>query len=497
MNNDTITILIPFVLYLAFMTGIGIFFYFRTKNLSDYILGGRKLNAWVTSMSAQASDMSGWLLLGLPGFAYVAGLQSIWIALGLVIGTYLNWKFVASRLRRYSEAFGNAMTLPVYFENRFQSDARVLRIVSAFFILVFFLIYTASGFVAGAKLFSTVFHLPYTTALLVGILVIIIYTFLGGFLAVAWTDFFQGLMMFCAIACVPVLAMNAAGGFQASVSAISSINPHLLHALTDADGNRLSVIAIVSLMAWGLGYFGQPHILARFMAIRKPELIRQSRVIAMVWVVVTLGSAIAVGLMGIALLGTGLGKQASETVFMVLVNDLVAPVVAGFLLAAILAAIMSTADSQLLVASSAITEDCYRIFFRKNATEVELVWISRSSVIAIAIIAFFIGLDPQSSVLKLVAYAWAGFGATFGPMILLSLFWKRMTYAGALAGIISGGLTVIIWKPLHGGVFDIYEIVPGFVVSAAVIIVTSLVDRPPLQSIVKDFERIEKGEKAK
>ena len=494
MNTDIIAAAIPFVLYLAFMTAIGFFFYRKTKNLSDYILGGRRLNAWVTSMSAQASDMSGWLLLGLPGFAYIAGLESIWIALGLVIGTYLNWKFVAARLRRYSERAKNAMTLPDFFENRFHSDSRVLRIISAFFILVFFLIYTASGFVAGAILFSTVFHLPYTMALAVGILVIITYTFLGGFLAVAWTDFFQGLIMFAAIVCVPILALKAMGGCQTAINAINSSNPHLLHALIDADGKRLPAIAVVSLMAWGLGYFGQPHILARFMAIRKPEQIKQSRAIAMVWVVVTLCSAIAAGLMGNALLGVGLGKEASETVFMVLVNELTAPVIAGFLLSAILAAIMSTADSQLLVASSAITEDFYHMFLRKNATGIELIWISRLSVIAIAIIAFFIGQDPKSSVLKLVAYAWAGFGATFGPMILMSLFWKRMTYNGALAGIVSGGITVLVWKQLHGGIFELYEIVPGFVASIVAIVITSLLDIPPAPHVVQDFEDIEKRE---
>ena len=488
MNQNQITVIIPFVLYIAFMTAIGFYFYRRTKNISDYILGGRNLNRWVTSMSAQASDMSGWLLLGLPGYAYVAGMEAIWIALGLLIGTYLNWKCIARRLRRYSESAGNAITLPEYFQNRFQADSRALRVVSALFILIFFLMYTASGFVAGAKLFSTVFGLSYITALTVGVFVIIVYTFLGGFLAVSWTDFFQAVIMFCAIVCVPVIALNATGGCRSAIDAIGGYNIQLLNPFTDENGNGKTVIAVISLMAWGLGYFGQPHILARFMAIKNPDELKPARRIAVVWVSVTLAAAIAVGLVGKAYLGTTLIKEASETVFMVLVNKLVPSLFAGFLLAAILAAIMSTADSQLLVASSAITEDLYRLFLRKNASGRELVWISRFAVIVIAAVAFILGSNPNASVLKLVAYAWAGFGATFGPLILLSLYWKRMTYKGAIAGIISGGVAVIVWKQLHGGIFEIYEIIPGFLISIAAIIATSLLDAQPADAIVEKFE---------
>ena len=472
------------------MLAIGWIFYKRTKNLSHYILGGRGLNSWVTSMSAQASDMSGWLLMGLPGYAYIAGMESLWIALGLIAGTYLNWRFVARRLRRYTEISGNAITLPDYFENRFRDDTKVLRVISALFILIFFLIYTASGFVAGAKLFSTVFDLSYPIALSIGACVIITYTFLGGFMAVSWTDFFQGLIMFFAILIVPMLGVYSLGGIKETYASLNEINTELLNLLTRADGKNLSFISIISLLGWGLGYFGQPHILARFMAIRHPNQIKKARLIAMVWVVVSLLCAVLLGLVGNAYLKTALDASASETVFMVMVGHVVPPFFAGFVLAAILAAVMSTADSQLLVSSSALTEDFYRMLFRKDAGDKELVWVSRLTVIAVAVIAFFIALDPESSVLELVAFAWGGFGAAFGPLIILSLFWKRMTLNGAVGGIIAGGATVLLWERLHGGLFDIYEIIPGFVFSVIVIIAVSLIDKKPSQKILDEFDSI-------
>lgn len=475
-------ILIPFILYLLFMIAIGWFFYSRTKNLSDYILGGRGLNSWVTSLSAQASDMSGWLLLGLPGYAYLAGIEASWIAIGLTIGTYLNWKFVAQRLRRDTQAMGDSITLPEYFQNRFQTTSRTLRVVSALFILIFFLIYTASGFVAGAKLFSTVFGFSYTLALLIGVFVIISYTFLGGFHAVAWTDFFQGMIMFFAIIIVPALVVINLGGFGGTWVKLHTLNPNYLTLFKDINGQPLSWIAIVSLLAWGLGYFGQPHILARFMAIRSADNIPKARLIAMVWVIISLTCAVLIGLVANAYLSP-LPEGESETVFVVLVNHMVIPILAGFLLAAILAAIMSTADSQLLVASSAVTEDFYHTFIRKNASQTELVWVSRGTVVLIAAFAFVIALDPDSSVLDLVSYAWAGFGATFGPIILLSLFWKRMTAGGALAGIISGGITVLIWKQLSGGIFELYEIVPGFILSMVAIFIFSLKGKQPQHDV--------------
>jgi sodium/proline symporter len=491
MVANNLGILISFVIYLVFMMFIGWFFYKRTKNLSDYILGGRGLNSWVASMSAQASDMSGWLLLGLPGAAYLAGMEAAWIAIGLGIGTYLNWKFVAKRLRKYTEIAGDSITLPDYFENRFRDESKVLRIVSALFILIFFLIYTASGFVAGAKLFSTVFDLSYNTALLTGAFFIIIYTFLGGFMAVSWTDFFQGLIMLVAIIVVPTAAIIHLGGVAASANILNEINSELLDMFTQINGSPLPLIVIISSLAWGLGYFGQPHILARFMAIKASSQIKKARIIAMTWVVISLICAVAVGILGRAYLQAApLKEGAQEKVFMVMINALVNPLFAGILLAAILAAIMSTADSQLLVTSSAITKDFYKVIFRKKAGEKELVWISRFSVIGVAIIAYIIGLDPDSSVLRLVAYAWAGFGATFGPLVILSLFWKRMTLKGALGGILVGGVTVIAWKQMSGGIFDLYEIVPGFILSVITIIVVSLLDKKPSPEIEAEFDRV-------
>lgn len=493
MLENNISILFAFIIYLAFMLLIGWIFYRRTRNLSDYILGGRGLNTWVASMSAQASDMSGWLLLGLPGYAYLVGLEAAWIAIGLSVGTYLNWKFVARRLRHYTEIAGDSITIPDYFENRFHDSSKILRIVSALFILIFFLIYTSSGFVAGAKLFSTVFGLSYPVALLIGAFVIIAYTFLGGFMAVSWTDFFQGTIMFFAVLVVPVLGIRALGGLQSFEISVREINPEMLNLFTGTDGRGLSVIAVVSLAAWGLGYFGQPHILARFMAIRSAERIKRARHIAMIWVLISLASAVLVGIIGRAYLKTFLAGVTSETVFMELVNALVPPLLAGVLLAAILAAIMSTADSQLLVTSSAITEDFYKVLFRRRASSRELLWVGRLAVLAVAVIAYIIALNPESSVLGLVAYAWGGFGAAFGPLILISLFWKRMTRNGAIGGIVVGGLTVIIWKQLQGGLFDMYEIVPGFLFSCLTIFIVSLLDRPPSGEILDEFNCVRKN----
>ena len=491
MNN--IHVIVAFALYLAFMLAIGWVFYRRTRNLEDYILGGRGLNSWVAAMSAQASDMSGWLLMGLPGFAYLAGIQAGWIALGLGIGTYLNWKLVARRLRLYTESAGNALTIPDYFESRFHDHSHFLRVVSALFILVFFLIYTASGFVAGAKLFSTVFNLPYVTALILGALVIITYTFMGGFLAVSWTDFFQGIIMFMAITLVPLLAILNKGGLEKTVSALKGLNLELLDPFTTASGAAVTWVAVVSLLAWGLGYFGQPHILARFMAIRNPRHIPRSRHIAMTWVVISLACAVIAGMAGAALPVQSLVGPDSEKVFILLVERMAHPMAAGLFLSAILAAIMSTADSQLLVTSSAITRDFYKVILRPRAGERELLWISRLAVLVVALAALALALNPENSVLGLVAYAWAGFGATFGPLVLISLYWPRMTRRGALAGIVVGGLTVLIWKPISGGIFDLYEIVPGFVFSFLAILVVSLLEKSPPENLRQEFTRINSG----
>lgn len=498
MSMHDVGIVAVFVLYVGFMVGVGVIFYRRTEKMSDYFLGDRKLNKWVTALSAQASDMSGWLLLGLPGYAYLKGLSASWIALGLALGTYLNWRFVARRLRTYTETAGNAITLSDYFENRFHDDSKVLRIVSAVFIIVFFLFYTASGFVAGGKLFSTMLEMPYNYALVIGMVVVVSYTFLGGFNAVCWTDLFQGTLMFFAIAVVPLVGLAATGGLGATYSDLKTIAPEFFDLLAEARGAGVfaGVIGIVSLLAWGLGYFGQPHILARFMAIRSPHEIGSARRIAMVWVIISLAAAVAVGMVGRAFLAPALEEPESEKVFMIMVNQLFPSVLAGVLLAAILAAIMSTADSQLLVTTSALTEDIYHALIRKDASETELIWLSRLTVIAVALIAGAVALNPESSVLELVAYAWAGFGAAFGPAILMSLFWKRMTHLGALAGILVGGVTVLVWGQLEGGLFDLYEIVPGFLLSLLAITLFSFLTRAPSPEIAAEFQAVRHAERA-
>lgn len=489
MVSDNFSIVLVFAVYLLFMIAIGVLYYRKTENLADYILGGRKLNSWVTALSSQASDMSGWLLMGLPGYAYLAGMESIWIGVGLAAGTYLNWKFVAKKLRQYTQIAGDSITIPVYFENRFRDKSHALRIISSILILVFFLLYTSSGLVAGGKLFNTVFEIPYQQSLLIGVLVIISYTFLGGFMAVCWTDFFQGMLMVCAIVFVPLAALKGIGGYESTVSLIESIDPQLLNPWTALSGGS---IPLISNLAWGLGYFGMPHILVRFMAIESPDKIKQARIIAMVWVIISLFFAVAGGIIGRAYLYPEfLGEAGSETIFMVMVNNTFTPVIAGIFLAAILAAIMSTADSQLLVAASAFTEDIYRITVKKEAGEKELVWMGRFAVILISTIAYLIARDPNNSVMGLVSYAWAGFGAAFGPVVLFSLFWRKTTRNGALGGMIVGGLVVIVWKQLSGGIFDMYEIVPGFILSCITIYLLSILDKEgPAEEILKEFDHV-------
>ncbi len=464
MHNRELLIGFTFVVYLLVILIIGVIAWRRTRDLADFVLGGRRLGSWVAALSASASDMSGWLLLGLPGYAYLAGLEAFWLAFGLLLGTWLNWRLVAAPLRLASEAAGNALTLPQYFSNRFQDSTGLIRVVSSLFVLLFFLFYTSSGLVAGGKLFEAVFGLPYLWAVGLGTLAIILYTAFGGFLAVSWTDLFQGLLMAAALVAVSVMGMESAGGFGGAADAVAMRNPALLDPLTDSDGQPLGLLAIVSLMAWGLGYFGQPHILARFKAVASVDRVPGARRIAVTWVFITLVTACLVGIAGIPIFDTPL--EDAEKVFIRLVDLLFHPVVAGICLAAILAAIMSTADSQLLVSSSAFTGDIYRVLLRKEASERELVVVGRLAVLTIAAAAFLLAMDPDNKVLDLVAYAWAGFGAAFGPAVLLSLYWPGMNRWGALAGILAGGVTVVVWKPLEGGLFDLYEIVPGFFVSA-------------------------------
>ena len=486
------SIIAAFIIYLSVMMAIGVYFYRRTRNMSDYILGSRRLGAWVISMSAEASDMSGWMLMGLPGYAYVAGLNAGWIALGLGLGTLANWKLVAARLRKYTELANNSLTLPDFLQNRYGDRSSLLRIVPAVFILIFFIIYTSSSFVAGGKLFETVFGLPYIWALLLGAAVVIFYTSVGGFLAVVWTDFIQGIMMFCAIFLVPAMAVYALGGISATESAITAINPAFFAPLTKPDGSAMSLVELASLLGWGLGYFGQPHILVRFMAIHSSAALRHATRIAMTWVVVSLAAAVLVGMVGRPFLSGELSGAGAETVFLVMTHELFSPFFAGIILSAVLAAIMSTVSSQLLVASSAFAQDIYHTTLRRDATEGELVWVGRISTFVIAALAMLLALNPDSFILDIVAYAWAGFGAAFGPAILASLFWRRATRNGILAGIIVGGLVVLIWKQL--ALFGLYEIIPGFFLSALAIYIVSLLDTPPSEEIVAVFDQVEKSD---
>ncbi len=488
MTPRQITIALVFLVYTVALLFIAWVAYRRTRNLSDYILGGRTLGSGVAALSAGASDMSGWLLLGLPGFAYAAGLESLWIAGGLLIGTWLNWLLVATRLRRYSEIANDSLTMPDFFERRFHDRRRLLRTVSAFFIILFFMFYTSSGLVAGGKLFHSVFNLPYHWAIAAGGASILVYTVAGGFLAVSWTDVLQGLLMSFVLLLVPVIAIHGLGGWDASFTRVAHANSQLLNPFTDAGGKPLGIIAVLSLLGWGLGYFGQPHILARFKAIHHPRALPAARRIAMTWVSLSLLGAVLVGVVGVPFVTPPLTGADTEKVFILMVNVLFHPVFAGVCLAAILAAIMSTADSQLLVAASVLTEDFYKAFFRSGAGHREQVWVGRSAVLLIAGVALVLAWDPGSKVLDLVAYAWAGFGAAFGPVLLLSLYWKRMTRNGALAGMVTGGTVVVVWKQLSGGWFDLYELVPGFLFATVAIVVVSLLDRVPPPEIAVEFD---------
>ncbi|MBK1644638.1 sodium/proline symporter [Thiocapsa imhoffii] len=483
---------LTFAVYFLVVGLIGWYAYQRTKDLSDFILGGRRLSSGVAALSAGASDMSGWLLLGLPGFAYAAGLESIWLAVGLLLGTWANWRLVAARLRVFSAAYGNALTLPEYFARRFEDQGGWLRGVAAFFILLFFLLYTSAGLVAGGKLFQSVFGLPYLWAVSIGALTIMLYTAVGGFLAVSWTDVLQGVLMALALVIVPWIAFSQVGDPTLAFEVIEASNPNLLDPFTRADGTALGILGILSLAAWGLGYFGQPHILARFQAIASARQVPLARWIAVSWVAVTLTGATLTGLAGILIIEQPLTAEARETVFILMVDVLFHPLVAGFLLAAILAAIMSTADSQLLVSSSTFTEDLYRTVLRRQAGTRELVAVGRLSVLIVAAAAFWFAMDPEAMVLDLVAYAWAGFGAAFGPALVLSLYWPRMTGLGALAGITIGGLTVLGWRQLDGGLFDLYEIVPGILFSTLAIILISRRDQAHHSRLSARFKKVEK-----
>ncbi len=481
--------MVTFCIYILGMVLIGFIAYRSTKNFDDYILGGRSLGSLVTALSAGASDMSGWLLMGLPGAIFLSGISESWIAIGLTIGAYLNWKIVAGRLRVQTEHHDNALTLPDYFSSRFEDKSKMLRVISALVILVFFTIYCASGVVAGARLFESTFGMSYETALWAGAAATIVYTFVGGFLAVSWTDTVQAGLMFFALILTPVIVILAVGGLGDSLEVIRAKSVENLDML-----KNLNFIAIVSLLGWGLGYFGQPHILARFMAADSHRSIRTARRIGMTWMILCLAGAVAVGFFGIAYFqnhpdqASGVSEN-GERIFIELTRILFNPWIAGILLSAILAAVMSTLSCQLLVCSSALTEDLYKNFLRKNATQRELVWVGRLMVLLVAVIAIALASDPNNRVLGLVSYAWAGFGAAFGPVVLLSLIWKRMTRNGALAGMIVGAATVLIWKQYAW--FGLYEIIPGFLFACIAIVVFSLLGKGPSAAAQQRFAAAE------
>lgn len=480
--------------YLLGMLLIGLLSFKNTQEFQDYILGGRKLGKWATALSAQASDMSGWLLLGLPSAAYLAGVEAGWIAVGLGIGTYANWKIVAKRLRIYTEKTGNALTLPEYFKARFEDKSNLLSLVPALVIIAFFTVYTSAQFSTGAKLFEMLLGIPYQTALVLGCLVIIGYTFLGGFFAVSITDVIQGMLMFFALIIVPFVAIAEMGGFAVVGGKLAAVDPNFL-SMFQATGSAgmVPILSIITNLAWGLGYFGQPHILVRFMAIKEPNDLKYSRRIATVWVTITLIASIAVGVLGRVFFAQALTD--SEQVFMHMSDLLFPAAIAGVFLAAILAASMSTADSQLLVTAASIAEDVYRPFFDKKASDKKLLNVGRISVAVIALVAMFIAFDPNSSVFGLVSNAWAGLGAAFGPVVLLSLFWKRMNRIGAAAGMISGAVVVAVWNALESAlpntdIFSLYELLPAFLISLLCIVVFSLLTKEPSASIVETFNEV-------
>ncbi len=530
--------LIAMVIYMSAVVGIGIFFSKKANQSSDqYLLGGRSLGPWVTAMSAEASDMSGWLLMGLPGIAYWCGLASaMWTAIGLAIGTYLNWLIVSKRLRRYSIRANNSITLPDFFSNRFREKNKTILVISSVFILVFFTVYAASCFATCGKLFSTLFKLPYIPMMILGALFVVLYTLLGGFLAESASDFMQGIVMIIALVAVVTIGLVNAGGIGEviknareipgfleffGVAEPLNINGDAISSFTSAQIKENSILGdqafigtkglfaenassfgflkVISELAWGLGYFGVPQVLLRFMAIRKEKDLKASRRIAMVWVVISLSVAVFIGIMG-RTLGLDpenlLSKTNSENIFIVLSTTSLPAIIAGFVMAGILAATISSSDSYLLIAASSVSKNIFQGIINKKASDKKVMWVTRATLVAISLIAMLIALDEESIIFELVSFAWAGFGATFGPLMIFSLFWKRITKPGAIAGMISGGAMVFIWKlgiSRLGGVFAIYELLPAFIISSIFIVAVSLLTEKPSKEIEDDFEAVKTG----
>ena len=515
MNSQTVQILIAMVIYMAIVVVIGVVCAKKAnKSSENYFLGGRSLGPWVTAMSAEASDMSGWLLMGLPGVAYWCGLaDAAWTAIGLAIGTYLNWLIVSKRLRRYSIRANNSITLPEFFSNRFRESKKVIMTLSAVFILVFFTVYAASCFVTCGKLFSTLFGMPYISMMLVGAAFVLLYTVLGGFLAESASDFMQGIVMIVALTVIVIISTVSAGGFGAVIENAKAI-PGFLEFFglaspeLNADGVQMveagkplfgaaseyGWLKIFSMLAWGLGYFGMPQVLLRFMAIRKEDELKRSRRIAMIWVVISLAVAVFIGIVGRQLYPTvHLTSTDAENIFITLATSSLPAILAGFVMAGILAATISSSDSYLLIAASAFAKNIYQGVFKKNASDKQVMNMSRITLLAIALVAMFIALDEKSVIFNIVSFAWAGFGATFGPIMLFSLFWKRTNRPGAIAGMISGASMVFLWKLVIsklGGIFAIYELLPAFIFSSICIVVVSLMTAPPSKEIEEDFESI-------
>ncbi len=502
-------IFLAFILYLALMVVVGAVYAKTNKSSEDYFLGGRNLGGFVAALSAQASDMSGWLLMGLPGSVYALGTGQSWIAIGLFIGTVCNWLFISKRLRRYTIRANNSLTLPTYFENRFHDKKRILLLVSSVTIVIFFLVYTASALAAGGKLFNLVFGVDYRVAMTIGAAVILVYTFMGGFMAVCTTDFIQGTLMLVGLLAVPLVALHFVGtGNLASIIEESNVAGgassylNILH----NGGKPHRFIDIISQLAWGFGYMGMPHILVRFMAVKDEQELKKSKGIAILWVTLSLFFACVIGVVGRAYLYPKVleGGQTEnvfiEVIIKMFTSDLTMPVVGGIFLCGILAAIMSTADSQLLVSASSVAEDIYRGFLRKDADNKTVMRVSRITVLVIAVLAYLIALDPNSSIMGLVSNAWSGLGSAFGPTVLLSLFWKRTNFHGAVAGIVTGALTVIVWDyiPLVGGqtlgtATGLYSLVVGFGLSLLAIIVVSLLTPPPTAEMLQEFEDAKNG----
>lgn len=476
-------------LYFLLMIGIGFYAYKKsTSNVNEFLLGGRRLGPAVTALSAGAADMSGWLLMGLPGAMFVAGISASWIAIGLTIGAYMNYVLVAPLLRIYTEKANNAITIPDYFEKRFRDNSRTLRLISGLVILVFFTLYTSAGMVSGGRLFESAFGMSYNSGLFLTSSVVVFYTFIGGFLAVSLTDFVQGTIMVLALVIIPVVVFFQLGGVMPVFETIHVANPSYLSFFEGT-----TTIGIISLLAWGLGYCGQPHILVRFMAIDHVKQLKSARRIGITWMIFTVGGAMFVGLVGIAYMQS-MNQTISdpETIFIYFSKALFHPFIGGFLLSAILAAVMSTISSQLLVTSSSVTEDFYKAFFRRGASQKELLLVSRLSVVFVAVISLSLSLNPQETILDLVGHAWAGFGSAFGPLVVLSLLWKGTTRNGAIAGILVGGLTVLLWTYLDHSLNDWYSMIPGFALSFLSIIVVSKLTKAPSEEVLNEFDAVRK-----